>query len=82
MGNAAEGFLAWEQQQTERHEFVRGEIRPRPGASDRHVTVAGNVGMALRLWVLHPFTRDEAVRIASVDLTLPAVQLWADVIEA
>ena len=30
------------------------------------------------LWVLHPFGPDDAVHLASVDLTVPAADLWAD----
>ncbi|TXT35927.1 MAG: hypothetical protein FD135_4608 [Comamonadaceae bacterium] len=33
------------------------------------------------LWVLHPFTRDEAVSLASVALTITPEQLFADVVE-
>jgi Uma2 family endonuclease len=33
------------------------------------------------LWVLHPFTKDEPVTLASVALTLGADQLFADVLE-
>jgi Uma2 family endonuclease len=55
MGNAAiqpkmtaEEFLAWEAGQVERHEFVNGEVFAMSGAEDRHVTVSGNVYIALR----------------------------------
>jgi Uma2 family endonuclease len=62
MGHAAEKsamtsaeYLAWEAAQTERHEFVNGEvfvvngeISAMAGAEDRHVTVTLNVAMALR----------------------------------
>jgi len=41
-------YLAWEATQTERHEYVAGEVFAMAGAEDRHVTVAGNVYMALR----------------------------------
>ncbi len=34
------------------------------------------------LWVLHPFAREEAVELASVNLTLSAAQLFADVLPA
>jgi len=44
----AEEFLAWEAEQEERHEFVDGVICAMAGAEDRHVTVTGNVYMALR----------------------------------
>lgn len=45
---SAEEFLAWEATQTERHEFVEGEVFAMAGAEDRHVTVSGNAYMALR----------------------------------
>lgn len=55
MGNAAQqsrltvtDYLAWEAQQSERHEFIDGEVFAMAGAEDRHVTVAGNLYMALR----------------------------------
>lgn len=55
MGNApsqltlsAEDFLAWEAVQQTRHEFVDGEIFAMAGAEDNHVSVSGNVYMALR----------------------------------
>jgi Uma2 family endonuclease len=44
----AEEYLAWEAEQTERHDFVGGEVFAMAGAEDRHVTVSGNVYMALR----------------------------------
>jgi Uma2 family endonuclease len=43
-----EEFLAWDATQTERHDFVDGEVYAMAGAEDRHVTVMGNVYMALR----------------------------------
>ena len=44
----AADYLAWEAEQTERHEFVGGETFAMAGAEDRHVMVVGNVYMALR----------------------------------
>jgi Uma2 family endonuclease len=44
----AEEFLAWEAGQTERHDFVNGEVFAMAGAEDRHVTACLNVAMALR----------------------------------
>lgn len=41
-------FLAWEQTQPVRHEFVRGEIFMMTGGVDRNNTVAGNLYIALR----------------------------------
>lgn len=44
----AEDYLAWEATQAERYEFVDGEVFAMAGAEDRHVTVTGNLYMALR----------------------------------
>lgn len=41
-------YLDWEETQEQRHEFVAGEVFPTAGVEDWHVTVAGNVAMALR----------------------------------
>ena len=41
-------YLVWEAAQSERHEFVNGEVFAMSGAEDRHVTVTGNLYMALR----------------------------------
>ncbi len=43
-----EQFLEWEEVQELRHQFADGEIFLMAGAEDRHVTVSGNVYMALR----------------------------------
>ncbi|WP_295851366.1 Uma2 family endonuclease [uncultured Xylophilus sp.] len=44
----ADDYLAWEAEQTERHEYIDGEVFAMAGAEDRHVTVSGNLYMALR----------------------------------
>ena len=41
-------YLAWEAAQSERHEFLDGEVFAIAGAEDRHVTVAMNLAFALR----------------------------------
>ena len=41
-------YLVWEAEQLDRHEFVGGELFTRTGVEDRHITVAGNLCMALR----------------------------------
>ena len=43
----AEGYLQWETEQPDKHEFVRGETFAMGGASRRHVTISGNVFSAL-----------------------------------
>lgn len=45
---SADDYLAWEPAQLDRHEFIDGEVFAMAGAEDRHVTVAGNLYMALR----------------------------------
>ena len=41
-------YLLWEADQPERHEFIDGETFAMAGAEDRHVTVGGNLYIALR----------------------------------
>jgi len=41
-------FLAWDETQTIKHEFVRGEVFLMAGGEDRNATVAGNLYIALR----------------------------------
>lgn len=41
-------FLAWDETQTIKHEFVRGEVFMMTGGADRNYTVALNMAMALR----------------------------------
>jgi len=55
MGNTARkpvftaaDYLAWEVQQSERHEYLDGDVFAMAGAEDRHVTVAGNAYITLR----------------------------------
>lgn len=44
----ADEFLAWDETQTVKHEFVRGEVFMMTGGVDRNTTVAGNLYIALR----------------------------------
>lgn len=44
----AEDFLTWDETQTIRHEFIRGEVFMMTGGVDRHNTVALNLALALR----------------------------------
>ena len=44
----AADYLVWEADQLDRHEYLDGEIFAMAGAEDRHVTVSGNIYMALR----------------------------------
>jgi len=41
-------FLAWEERQEARHEFVDGRVRAMVGGTRRHATIAGNVFALLR----------------------------------
>ncbi|WP_348682688.1 Uma2 family endonuclease [Acidovorax soli] len=41
-------YLDWEAEQLEKHEYLDGEVFAMAGASEAHVTLAGNVFMALR----------------------------------
>lgn len=43
-----EAYLAWEEAQTERHQYVDGEVFGMAGAKDTHVTTTLNAAMALR----------------------------------
>ncbi len=44
----AQAYLAWEAEQSTKHEYHDGEVFVIAGASEAHVTVALNVAMALR----------------------------------
>jgi len=45
---SAPDFLAWDATQTVRNEFIAGEVFAIAGAGEAHVTVAGNLYVALR----------------------------------
>jgi Uma2 family endonuclease len=68
---SAADFLAWDATQTTRHEFVRGEVFAMAGAGERHVTVAGNVYVALRQHLAgspcRTFITDMKLRVEAVD---------------
>jgi Uma2 family endonuclease len=68
---SAADFLAWDATQTTRHEFVRGEVFARAGAGERHVTVAGNVYLALRQHLAgtpcRTFITDMKLRVEAAD---------------
>jgi Uma2 family endonuclease len=44
---SADDFLAWDATQTERHEFVDGEVFAMAGGEDRHASVSGNLFASL-----------------------------------
>jgi Uma2 family endonuclease len=68
---SAADFLAWDATQTTRHEFVAGEVFAMAGAGERHVTVAGNVYLALRQHLAgtpcRSFITDMKLRVDAVD---------------
>lgn len=45
---SAGDYLAWEAAQTEKHEYIAGEVFMMAGASDAHVTISLNLAAALR----------------------------------
>lgn len=47
-GFDAQTYLEWESGQAEKHQYLDGEVFAVAGASDAHVTIAGNLYMALR----------------------------------
>lgn len=65
----AADYLAWEATQTERHEFVDGEVCAMSGAEDRHVTVALNFASALKQHLrgtpCRTFISDMKVKVAN-----------------
>ncbi len=70
-GMTADEFLAWDQQQTIRHEFVRGEVFAMAGAGERHITVTGNLYLALRAHLrgtpCRPLMTDMKLRVEALD---------------
>jgi Uma2 family endonuclease len=62
--SAAE-FLAWEETQPTRHEFVRGEVFAMVGVVDRHNTVSLNLAIALRQHL-----RGSPCRVYAIDVKL------------
>ena len=67
----ADDYLAWEAVQAERHEYLDGEVFARGGADDAHVTIAGNVAMALRQHLsgsrCRTYMSDMRLRVDAVD---------------
>lgn len=64
-GMTADEFLAWDEHQTLRHEFVRGELFAMAGGEDRNNTLAGNLYVALR-----PHLRGTPCRVYANDVKL------------
>ena len=66
-----EAYLDWENQQQEKHEYVRGEVYAMTGASQAHVVVNGNLFLALsqhlRASRCRVYLPDMKLRVAEVD---------------
>jgi len=64
-------FMAWDDTETQRREFMRGEVFVMAGAEERHVTVAGNIYMALRNHLrgtpCRTFLTDMKLRVEAAD---------------
>jgi hypothetical protein len=58
----AEEFLAWDEHETIKREFVRGEVFAMAGADEPHVTASMNVAMSLRQHLPGLHARHEAAR--------------------
>lgn len=65
----ADDYLAWEQEQSCRHEYIDGEVFAMSGASDAHGTAAGNLFAALHTFTrgtpCKPFIADMKVQVAA-----------------
>ena len=68
---SAQDFLAWDETQTVRHEFVAGEVFAMAGAGEAHVTAAGNVYLLLRQHLAgtpcRTFITDMKLRVDAAD---------------
>lgn len=68
---SAQDYLAWEAEQSEKHEYLAGEVFAMAGAGDAHVTISGNLFMALRAHLrgkpCRVYIADMKVEVASVD---------------
>lgn len=64
-GFSAEDYLAWELQQPDKHEYVRGEVFAMTGVSDAHATVSVNF-----VTRLHAHLRGTPCRLFASDMKL------------
>lgn len=68
---SAEEFLAWEETQAEKHEFVAGEVFAMVGARQDHVVVSGNIFAGLKQLLrgtpCRPFIADLKLRVEAAD---------------
>lgn len=67
----AEAYLEWEAQQTEKHEFIAGEVFAMTGARREHVVVSLNLATAFKLRLrggpCQAYVADLKVRVAQAD---------------
>jgi Uma2 family endonuclease len=67
----AEQFLAWDRTETQRREFVRGEVFAMAGAEESHIQSAGNIYLALRQHLrgapCRVFNADMKLRVEAAD---------------
>jgi len=67
----AEDYLAWEETQVEKHEFVAGEVFAMVGARQDHVVVCGNIfaGLKQRLrgTPCRPYVADLKLKVEAAD---------------
>ena len=68
---SAEDYLAWEELQEEKHEYVNGEVFAMGGARREHVHVAGNVFATLKQHLrgtsCRPYMSDMKLHIETID---------------
>lgn len=67
----ADDFLAWEETQAEKHEFVAGEVFAMTGARREHVVVSLNIATALKQRLrgksCHAYMADLKLRVEAAD---------------
>jgi Uma2 family endonuclease len=67
----ADDYLAWEQEQDSKHEYIRGEVFAMAGARDTHVTVSLNIASLLRAHLrgtpCRTFISDMKLRVEAAD---------------
>jgi len=76
-------FMQWESEQSERHEFINGEVFAMTGARDGHNTISGNLFSALRSTLrgspCRAFIADMKLRIDAADAAFyPDVMVTCD----
>lgn len=68
---SAKDYLAWEETQAEKHEFVAGEVFAMVGARQDHVIVSGNIFAALKQRLrgtpCRPYVADLKLKVEAAD---------------